>query len=152
MTIKSYKLGPGTLKLGPAGATDLSFQVTAMRVRATPTVARTAATPVLAGTEISGNATRSYAWALIGNVLQDIEIAGLVAWTWANKGEPIEFEFIPATDAGVKCTGFLIPEPLDLGGDVGGERPRSDLTWAAGGEVSTDGDDVTGDPVIAAVA
>lgn len=150
MPVKTYKLGPGTLKLGPTGTTDLSCQVKSMTVKCTVTVNRTEATAVLCGESVPGTVTRTYEWSLEGAVLQDIDAGGLVEWTWTNKGVPIAFAYIPNTAKGRKCTGYTIPAPLDFGGEMGGARPESAIAWPAGGAATTDNDDVTGNPVLAA--
>lgn len=152
MPVKTYKLGPGTLKLGAAGINDVSAQVRSMRVKCTVTVQRTDPVPVLSGESVPGTVTRVYEWALEGAVLQDIDAAGMVEWTWTNKGTVQPFEFIPNTAKGRKCTGATVVAPLELGGELGGARPESPIAWPAGLEANTDGDDVTGDPVLGAVA
>lgn len=152
MPVKSYKLGPGTLKFGPtATALDVSCQVRAARVRCNVAVQRTDPTPVLCGEELPGNVTRRYEWVLSATLLQDLAAAGVVDWSWINKGQVMAFEFIPATAAGRKVTGVLIPAPLEIGGEVNGPRPTADLEWPAGAAATADGDDVTGDPTFAAV-
>jgi hypothetical protein len=151
MPVKTYKLGPGTLKLGEAGATDISCQVRSMRVRCNVSVQRTDAVPVLCGESVPGTVTRTYEWTLEGAVLQDIDAAGMLEWTWANKGTVQDFEFVPNTAKGRKCTGATVVAPLELGGELGGARPESPISWPAGAAATTDGDDITGDPVMGAL-
>lgn len=150
MSVKTYKLGPGTLKLGALGATDLSFQVRSMTVKCTVNVQRTDPTPVLSGDSVPGTVTRTYQWSIEGAVLQDIDADGLTEWTWEHKGEVTDFEFVPNTAKARACTGVTIPAPLDFGGEVGGARPEAPINWPAGGTATDDGDDVTGDPTLAA--
>lgn len=152
MPVKTYKLGPGTLKLGAAGVTDLSCQVRSMRVRCNVTTTRTDPVPVLCGESVPGTVTRTYEWTLEGAVLQDLDTGGLIEWTWTNKGTVQPFEFIPNTAKGRKCTGATVVAPLELGGELGGARPEAPIAWPAGGAANVDGDDVTGDPILAAVA
>jgi hypothetical protein len=152
MPVKTYKLGPGTLKLGEAGATDLSFQVRSMRVRCNVTTTRTDPIPVLSGDSVPGTVTRTYEWTLEGAVLQDIDAGGLTEWTWTNKGTVQPFDFVPNTAKGRACTGVTVVAPLDFGGELGGARPEAPIAWPAGGAVSPDGDDVAGDPVLGAAA
>jgi hypothetical protein len=150
MPVKTYKLGPGTLKLGELGVRDISAQVRSLRLRCNVTVQRTDPVPVLSGESVPGTITRTYEWSLEGAVLQDIDADGLTEWTWANKGSVEPFEFIPNTAKGRAATGVTVVAPLDYGGDLGGARPEAPIAWPAGGTVNTDGDDVTGDPVLGA--
>lgn len=128
MAIKSYKMGPGTLKLGPAGIQDVSCQVTNMRVEWDESVDTTDAVDVLCGEQLAAEETATYTATLAGNILQDIDAAGVVAYSWTNKGVNVVFEFIPNTVAARKVTGTVRVVPITLGGDVK-SRPRSDISW-----------------------
>lgn len=129
MPIKSFKQGPGTFKLGAAGAQDASCQVTNMRVECDESVSTTDAIAVLCGEELPAEDEVTLSWTLAGNVVQDIDATDLVAYTWANASEVVDFEFIPSTEAGRKVTGQVRIVPITLGGDVK-TRNRSDIGWA----------------------
>lgn len=128
MAIKSYKMGPGTLKLGPAGIQDVSCQVTNMRVDWSENVKTTDAIDMLCGEVLAAEDDVTHTATLAGNVLQDIDAAGVVAYSWTNKGVSVAFEFIPNTVSARKVTGTVRVVPITLGGDVK-TRPRSDISW-----------------------
>jgi hypothetical protein len=143
MTVTSYKMGPGTLKLGTGGTMDASCQVTSCRVSASENVDATDAIDVLCGEQVPPDETVTTEWTITGTFLQDIAAAGVVAYTWTNKRTWVDFEFIPNTAAARKVTGQCRLIPLDLGGDAKA-RPTSDFTWAARGPAAAT------DPVFAA--
>lgn len=132
MTVQSYKMGPGTLKLGTSGAFDASCQVTTCTVAAAEQVDSTDAIDVLCGEQIPGEEDVSFDWTIGGTFVQDLASAGVVAYTWTNKGTWVDFEFIPNTAAARKVTGQCRLVPLGVGGDVK-VRPTSDFTFAARG-------------------
>lgn len=142
MTIQSYKLGPGTLKLGPSGAEDVSCQVRACQVNPTENVESTEAIPVLCGEEIAAEESASLSFTLSGTILQDLAASGVVDYTWTNASDEVAFEFIPNTAAARKVTGTVRLIPLVIGGEVSKvNRPTSDFEWK-----------IIGTPVFAAVA
>jgi hypothetical protein len=128
MTVQSYKMGPGSLTLD-AGAEDVTAQVTNMRTEWSENVKSTDDIPTLDGGALEGEDTVSYDAKLVGNVVQDIAAAGLVDFTWANKGEEVTFVFIPNTVEARKVTGTCRIVPITVGGDVG-QRNTADISWA----------------------
>ena len=142
MAIKSYKLGPGTLTLGAGGTLlAVSSQVRSTTIKAAEKVEKSDAIPVLSGEELAGSESTSYEWTITGTFLQDITLAGVVDWSWTNKGTEQAFLFVPSTTLARKATGLLIPAPLDFGGDVDlTKRAESTFTWR-----------VVATPVLAAV-
>lgn len=143
MAVVSYKMGPGTFKLGTAGVMDVSCQVTNLVVSCEESVETSDPIPVLCGEEIPGEDTLTHAWTVAGTLVQDISATGVVDYTWDNKGVVVDFEFIPNTVDARKVTGEVRLVPISVGGDVK-TRPTSDFTWA----VPSD----SPDPVLAAVA
>lgn len=129
MTVNSFKMGPGTLKLGTAGAFDVSAQVTACTVAASESVDTEDDVPVLTGEVLTGDETVTLEWSVSGNFVQDIAVGGVVAYTWTNASDEVDFEFIPNTTAGRKVTGVCRLVPVSVGGDVK-TKPRSDFEWA----------------------
>ena len=130
MPIKSYKMGPGTLTIGETGApVDFTSQVTkcvvAWKVDEDDSV------PVLSGEELEGEDT--YSASLQATLIQDLTEAGLVEYTWANKGAQVPFTFVPSTAAGRSISGVVKVRPMDVGGDVK-KRPTSDIEWPCVGE------------------
>lgn len=131
MAIKSYVLGEGTftLTLGPEERTE-SAQVTKMKVQWDESVTTTDAIPVLSGEELPREESATYAAKLVGEVLQDGDAAGLVAFTWNNRGEVANFEFIPAGSLGTSVTGTVRIAPLEFGGDELKKRPVAPVNWS----------------------
>lgn len=136
---KTYKLGPGKLTIGETGsAVDYEAQITGCTVAWDKD--KEDDVPVLSGGSLTGDTT--YTATLSGNVFQDLgEVAGLVEFSWANKGTEVPVVFIPSTDAGRQVTGTVIIDPIDVGGDEAKQRPRSDFEWA-----------FVGEPALAAIA
>lgn len=131
MAIRSYKVGPGTLTLTPpAGAAfDATAQLTSCTVEWSESTTSEDTITTLSNETIAGSDTASYAAKLGGKVLQDLETAGFVAFTWANKGVVCTFTFKPLNTAQSKITGSCRVIPLTVGGDVK-SRPDSDFSWA----------------------
>lgn len=133
MTAYSTRLGPGEFTFGPtATPIDASCQL-ANAVLAWDKDAdddiRT-----LCGDTVAGAVT--YSASLSGTLLQDLtEADGVVAYTWAHKGEAVDFTFTPNTDAGATVTGKIVIDPLDVGSDDDyGAIMQSDFEWACVGE------------------
>jgi hypothetical protein len=136
MAIESYKMGPGSLVFGAQAA---SAQITKGKVSASETVKSTDAIPVLSGDELPAQESASLTYKLDATVIQDIDAAGLVAFTWDNAGDEVAFTFIPNTVEARKVTGTVRIVPIDIGGDVD-VRNTADLSWA-----------IVGTPVLANV-
>lgn len=126
MAIKRYKMGPGTLQID---GTDYSAQVRACRVAFSTNTTTTEETPVLSGEKIDGSASSSSTAALTANLVQDLDAAGMVEWSWLNSGQEVPVTFIPSTAKGREVTGTIVVAPIDLGGDVEDDRPSSDVSW-----------------------
>ena len=124
----TYKLGPGTLKIGATGTSiDVSCLVNNAVIAAEKDQGDS--TTKLCGTVKPGAIT--YAYTLSGNVDTDIsDPAGLFALSQEAPGSEQEFEFVPSTAAGTTATGTLIIDPLDFGGDETGEYMVSDFEFA----------------------
>lgn len=130
MPIKRYTVGPGTLTLGGGGsAFDLSAQVTNCRVEWSESTSNVDPIAVLTGEETGADSTTSYSATLAGNLIQDLTVAGTVAYTWAHKGEELPFTFVPSTAEGRAVTGTVRVGPITLGGDAKDKTPRSDFSW-----------------------
>lgn len=129
MAIASYKMGPGVLTFGVGGAQVASAQVTKCLVECDESVASTDAIPVLSGEEIAAEESATLAWKLTGTVVQDIQAAGLVSYTWDNASVEVPFSFVPNSVEDRAVTGVVRIVPLSIGGDVKA-RNTSDLSWA----------------------
>lgn len=125
------KLGPGVLTLGEiASPLDMSCQLTNLVIQCEADTED--AEPTLCGGSLAGD--RAYTWTMTGNVAQDLELNGVVDYTWKNKGKQVPFDFTPNKDiATTKVTGTVIIDPLSLGGDVG-KRGMSEFEWSIIGD------------------
>ena len=145
MPIKTQHLGPGSLTLG-SGPLAVEGQITNCRVEWAEAVTTGTAIPVLSGEELAASERVDHTATLAGGLLQDWAAAGVVDWSWLNKGTPQPFVFIPSTAAGRKVSGVCFPIPITIGGDVTGtadnrgEPARADFAWRC-----------QGDPVLGAV-
>lgn len=124
---KTYKLGPGTLKIGATGS---AIDVSCLVNNATITTDRSQDDPVfhLCGTSTQGAVT--YTHSLTGNLdIDPAEATGLFALSWASPGTEQHYEFTPSTEAGVAASGELIIDPLDFGADEYGKPLSSDFEF-----------------------
>ena len=128
---KATKLGPGTLTIGETGTTlDLSCQLSAAWVKWDKDTEDP--TEVLCGESIAGGVT--YSGKLTGTVLLDLSDAGMVDFTWTNKGQQFPFTFVPNTVEGRTITGSVTVDPLDVGGDEVKKNMTTDFEWDCVGE------------------
>src|SRR5262245_27013133 len=134
MPAKTVKLGPGLLEIGATGSeVDFTCQITGAQVEWSVDVGDD--TPVLCGETVPGE--RTYSSVLSGTLFQDLGATapgGIVAYTWAHKGEEVPFTFVPSTSAGQAVTGTVILDPLTVGGDEAGANMTSDFEWTIVGE------------------
>lgn len=138
------KLGPGLLTIGgaPPAGLDLSCQVSAAKVEWDKD--KEDDTPVLCGESVAGGVT--YTAKLTASVLLDLSDAGMVDFTWDNKGGQYPFVFTPNNTAAKSVTGDVIVDPLDVGGDEVKKNMSVDIEWDIVGEP------VWGDATAAAAA
>ena len=120
MAVRQTKLGPGKLTITGAGAPglthDLSSQV--RKCALVPSVKQDDPLPVLSGEEVPGDRTETFK--LEGSILDDFGTAGsTVEWCFTNRGQLLNFEFIPANANSKKVTGKAVVEATSIGGDVG---------------------------------
>jgi hypothetical protein len=128
------KLGPGTLTIGDVliDGVDASCQlqnaVVSWDKDADDDIT------VLCGDVVPGAVT--YSATFSGAFLQDLsEADGLVAYSWANKGQTVDMEYVPNTAAGASVTGQITIDPLDVGSTEDyGAVMSSDFEWSFVGE------------------
>ncbi len=132
MTVNSTALGPGTLIFTLASVPiDASCQVSACTVSWSKS--KDDDVRMLCGDVKAGNTT--YTAQLAFTADQDLaDVDGFVQWSWDNHGDVALFEFVPNTAAGRAVNGSVIVDPLDVGGDTGGDDMTSDATWDCVGE------------------
>lgn len=120
-------LGPGTLKVGPTAAQiDVSCQINDARISMSKD--QDDSTTKLCGTVTPGKVT--YTYALGGNMDTDTDDPeGIFAYSQANAGQIVDFEFVPSTAGVTKAIGRLMIDPLDFGADEFGAPLDSDFEW-----------------------
>lgn len=130
MAVTSHKLGPGTLSFGSVGSPmDATAQVTSVTVN--PTTDSEDAVTTLSGESLGG--ARTYGAEIAVTAVQDsLAAAGLIRWSWTNRGSDVPFTFTPNTDLGVSISGVVTVDPISVGGDIG-KKNTSDFTWACVG-------------------
>lgn len=135
MPIVTEKLGPGVLTLG-SGPLAVQQQLTSCKLVPAENVTIDDAVLVLSGEEVPEETTETYTWTLQGEFLQDLLAAGVVAWSWANKGTEQTFTFEPNDNHGTEAsfTGTVKPVPLQVGGDEVGKRMTAAFTWRIVGD------------------
>ncbi|MFJ1461002.1 hypothetical protein [Nocardia sp. N2S4-5] len=124
MPVKSYKVGPGTLKLGETG-TETDFSCQFSDIALVPGKDSEDALKVLCGDTIPGDVT--YTWTLTGTLVQDITDAGITLYTLSNAGKTVPFQYSPKSDTN-GFSGSLVIDPTKIGGEVG-KTATADFEW-----------------------
>ena len=139
MPLVDARLGPGTLKLGPApGPPTHEFNTQTSAVRLTPSVDSTDGTPTL---EIPDPAPLSeVSWALNIDAIQDFtEATGLTNYLMDNALDEQLFEWVPLTEDGTSYAGTVQIIPMEVGGDVAVQVVTSVELPLVGAPTRTDG-------------
>src|SRR3954462_3445352 len=118
MPANSTRLGPGTLTLtpDPGGTTPTPVDFSCQLANAVVSWDKDTDDDitVLCGDTVAGAAT--YTSTFSGAMLQDLaDAAGIVAFSWDNKGAQVGFDFTPNTAAAATVTGIVTVDPLDVG-------------------------------------
>lgn len=124
------KMGPGVLTFGATGAAvDVSANVTKCATKWKANADDDTVT--LSGAVISGE--RTYTCQVAFTVYQDdMTAGGLIAFSWASKGQTVPFTFTPRS-GGQSISGDIVVDPVDVGGDTNSKN-TSDVTWDCVGE------------------
>lgn len=135
MAVVTSKLGPGTFTLSdpavPATPIDFSCQLLAAVVEYDKTKEDDETT--LCGDVVAGDTT--YTATFSGTFFQDLsDPAGIVAYSWANKGTEQDFTYTPNTADAATVTGRVVIDPLPIGGDEPKAKMRAEFTWDCVGE------------------
>lgn len=139
MTINSYKVGAGTLTLG-SGDLAVAAQCLSAAVIPSEAVKTSDPIPVLSGEELAGSSSSTISARFKGKFLQDGGAAGVVAFSYANAGDIVEFAYVPNTGESAAVAGFVRVVPLQIGGDVSKtDRAQSDFDWAAYADADENG-------------
>lgn len=129
MAIVSYKNIDGTMTLG-ASDLDVAAQVIDAAVVPSEKTKETDAVPVLSGEELPASSSASLSYRLKGKFLQDGGAAGVVAFSWTNAGDEVEFTLKPNDASSASVTGTVRVIPLQIGGPVSKTDPaQSDFDW-----------------------
>jgi hypothetical protein len=131
--ISSTPFGPGTLTLGDtASVLDASCQVENAKVNWDSN--KDDDVTMLCGDILPGATTLTATLAV--TVVQDLAAdAGLVQYSYDNRGLAVPFEFVPSTDVGFTVSGTVTMVPIAVGADEPGVKPMvSDIEWACIGE------------------
>lgn len=118
MPLTDARLGPGTLKLGPApGPPTNEFNTQTAACRLTPSVESEDGTPTLEIPQPAPLTTIS--WALNVDAVQDFtDAAGLVNYLFDNQLDEQLFEWVPSDADATKYSGTVQLVPMEIGGDV----------------------------------
>ncbi|MFJ9125705.1 hypothetical protein ACIRJS_16580 [Streptomyces sp. NPDC102340] len=135
MAVTPNKFGPGTFTLGPVDTPiiDVSCQVQSLTVEWDND--EEDPINVLCGDSVSGG--MSFTASVNGTILQDLqndETDGIVAYSWAHKGETVDFTFTPNSAIGTTVTGQCTLIPLSVGGEDYGTTMTSEFEWPCVGE------------------
>lgn len=132
MPAKVSKLGPGSLSIGAVGSPiDFSCQVQNAQVQWDKS--KDEDITVLCGDTVPGATT--YTAQLTGTLFQDQQdAAGIVRYSWENKGATVPFTFVPNEADAVQVTGEVTIDPITVGDDAAGANMDSDFTWDCVGE------------------
>jgi hypothetical protein len=132
MATESYKVGPGSLELG-SGPLAVSGQFSDVSIQWSESVKTTDDIDLLDGTTLDGDENPSYSATITGSLVQDLSTAGVIAWSWTNKGTEQAFEFVPNTTEDRMVSGTLVPVPIQVGGPAK-QTAVAQITWRIVGD------------------
>lgn len=125
MTVKSHKLGPGSLKLGTVGS-EAEFNMALRSCQVVPETDDGETLPVLSGEEVDEGDDETYA--LEGTVLQSYDVDSFLVWAHTFAGQVLPFRFVPDNDKMLSVVGEVKVRRVQIGGDVK-ERNESDFSF-----------------------
>lgn len=134
MTVTEARVKSGTLTLkAGTGGTAVTYQAAcqATNVRIVPGTENNndQSIEVLCGDILSGASASKPADTLnIGSIQDFTDPAGFQAFTWAHRGETVEFVWKPNATAGEWHGTATIALPIEVGGDVN-TRLTADVSW-----------------------
>lgn len=115
MSVKSHRLGPGSLKFGATGS-EQEFAFGLREVSIEPETEEGDSIPVLSGDEISDGDEDSYN--LTGVMLQSYDESSFIVWAHTNHGTEVPFKFTPDNDKALGVTGTVKIRRVRIGGEV----------------------------------
>ena len=134
MTVIESRLKSGVLTLKTTGGSASTYQAACQstNVRIVPGVENDNedSVEVLCGDTITGASSSKPADVLAVTAIQDFtDPAGFIAFTWAHRGETVEFTWKPNGTAAQTWAGTLtIDKPYEVGGEVNA-RLTADIEW-----------------------
>ena len=134
MTITEARLKSGVLTLkagaGPSATTyQAACQATNVRIVPGTDDNKTDAVEVLCGDIASAASAAKPADTLNVSSIQDFtDPAGFQAFTWAHRGEDVEFTWKPSATSGEWHGKVTISVPIEVGGEVN-QRLTADVAW-----------------------
>ena len=126
MATNDTRQSQGFLKFG-ATPVEFGCQITACAI--VPSVDTTDSVEVLCGDKVGGGSTTNdnLEFTLISDYGASAATS-LQAYSWANRGATVDFEWQPTSDAAVVWTGTVEVQALQVGGEVGSQVTVSG-TW-----------------------
>ena len=134
MAVTESRLKSGVLTLKTTGGSASTYQAACQstNVRIVPGVENDNedSVEVLCGDTITGASSSKPADVLAVTAIQDFtDPAGFIAFTWAHRGETVEFTWKPNGTAAQTWAGTLtIDKPYEVGGEVNA-RLTADIEW-----------------------
>ena len=130
MSVKSHRLGPGSLKFGATGS-EVEFAVGVRKCSIEPETEEGDTIEVLSGDETTDGDEDSYT--LTGEILQSYEASSFIAWAHTNHRTEVPFKFTPDNDKDFGVTGTVKVRRVTIGGDVKA-RNTSEFEFAGVGD------------------
>lgn len=115
MSVRSDKLGPGTIVFGDIGS-PVDFATQARNVRVDFNIDEEDALPVLSGDELPGDANETAT--LAGTMLQSYGLDDFAVYCHVNANAVVPFEFRPRNDRALGLKGECVLRRVSIGGDV----------------------------------
>jgi len=136
MAVSRTKTGPGTIIVGEIGVDDIDFSAQVLSCVVEYDKDKEDDRKVLSGETVAGAVRRSATVSI--TMLNDIAVAaGIVRFSWANKGSEQPFRFVPNTAADQAIEGTIEIEPIAIGGDVDDDM-ETEFEWDFVGEPTLD--------------
>lgn len=130
MSVKSNRLGPGSLKFGATGSEE-EFAMGCREVLIEPETEEGDELYVLSGDSVSEGDEDSYV--LSGSILQSYDASSFIVWAHENHGTEVAFLFTPDNDKELAVKGTVRVRRVPIGGEVK-NRNTSDFEFPGVGD------------------
>ena len=120
MPITDSRVKTGSLVFDPTGTpVDVSCQPTAVSIQPQNTTGTEDIVEVLCGDTIDDSSQGALEANLVLTSIQDFtNSSGLIAYSWQENGNPVEFEWSPTSDPGDTWSGTCVMQAMEVGGEV----------------------------------